>query len=582
MDWCATAGDPSHALDPATWKTWGKIPLNAKGHIPWTKGRQVLWLAQEIVVPDALEAYPLAGLTLRLALTWWAEDAQIFVDGQLAQAGDLFDCMARVVLREQVQPGERIPVALRLVSPGHDDGALVRSHCIYERPNYGMEPCPEPGFVADELDVVRHYVATFAPEQWADLAQAIAPFDWSQLADRAAFDQSLCDLRQRLLPFGEGIRQRQISLLGHAHLDLAWLWPVADTWDAAERTFKSVLQLQAEFPELIFTHSSPALYAWIEAHRPALFEAIRAQVAVGRWEIAAGLWVEPELNLISAESIARQILYGQRYVQEKFGRVSAIAWLPDTFGFCWQLPQFLRQGEVEFFVTQKLRWNDTNEFPHEAFWWESPDGSRIFSLHSAPIGEGIDPLKMTRYATQFEQKTGYPHALWLIGVGDHGGGPTRDMLHLARRWGRSPFFPRLQFSTAQSYLEGVRGQELGIRGQGSGVRSQESEPAISPSPPPYPSGKPTSTSNSTGAATPLMPTRNGGIAAARRRCMRRSCGLRWRRWRWECRIRRQIWKLPGKRCCSTSFTTFCRDRRFLKCMRMPIGSGRRRRVALGV
>ncbi|QKD81525.1 alpha-mannosidase [Thermoleptolyngbya sichuanensis A183] len=455
-DWCATAGDPSHALDPATWTDWGKIPLNAKGHLPWTKGRQVLWLAQEIVVPDALEAYPLTGLTLRLALTWWAEDAQIFVDGQLVQAGDLFDCSARVVLREQVLPGERIPVALRLVSPGHDDGALVRSHCIYERPQYGLEPCPEPGFVADELDVVQHYVETFAPAQLGDLAAAVAPLDWSQLANRAAFDQALCDLRQRLLPFGEWIRQRQISLLGHAHLDLAWLWPVAETWDAAERTFKSVLSLQAEFPDLIFTHSSPALYAWMETNRPALFEAIRAQVAAGRWEVAAGLWVEPELNLISAESIARQILYGQRYVQETFGRISAIAWLPDTFGFCWQLPQFLRQGGVEFFVTQKLRWNDTNEFPHEAFWWEGPDGSRIFSLHSAPIGEGFDPLKMARYATQFEQKTGYPHALWLIGVGDHGGGPTRDMLHLAQRWGRSPFFPRLQFSTAQSYLEALR------------------------------------------------------------------------------------------------------------------------------
>ncbi|RMF69782.1 MAG: alpha-mannosidase, partial [Cyanobacteria bacterium J069] len=465
----------AESLAPAAWHTWDSIPLNAKGHIPWPRGRQVLWLAQEIVVPETLAGYPLTGLTLRLALTWWAEDAQIFVDGHLVQAGDLFDCAARIVLRERVQPGERIAIALRLVSPGHDDGALVRSLLLYERPDYDLEPCPEPGFVADELAVVQHYVETFAPERLAELEQAmreaiptgIAHLDWSQLANADAFDQSLCALRQRLQPFGDWIRQRQISLLGHAHLDLAWLWPVSDTWDAAERTFKSVLQLQAEFPELIFTHSSPALYAWVEAQRPALFEAIRAQVATGRWEIAAGLWVEPELNLISAESLARQILYGQRYVQEKFGQVSAIAWLPDTFGFCWQLPQFLQQGGVEFFVTQKLRCNDTNEFPHEVFWWEAPDSSRIFSLHSAPIGEGIDPLKMARYATQFEQKTGHPHALWLIGVGDHGGGPTRDMLHLARRWARSPFFPRLQFSTAQSYLEGVRSQGLGIRGQGS-------------------------------------------------------------------------------------------------------------------
>lgn len=485
-DWHYAAGDPADALNPKIWQTWGQISLNAKGHIPWTKGRQVLWLAQEISVPPVLEGYPLAGLTLRLALTWWAEDAQIFVDGRLVQAGDLFDCAARIVLRERVQLGERIPVALRLVSPGHDDGALVRSRCLYERPDYSLEPCPEPGFVADELAVVQHYVAAFAPEQRGELERAIAPLDWSQLADRAAFDQSLCDLRQRLAPFGDWIRQRQISLLGHAHLDLAWLWPVADTWDAAERTFKSVLQLQTEFPELIFTHSSPALYAWIEAHRPALFEAIQAQVAAGRWEVAAGLWVEPELNLISAESIARQILYGQRYVQDKFGGASAIAWLPDTFGFCWQLPQFLRQGDVEFFVTQKLRWNDTNEFPHEAFWWEAPDGSRIFSLHSAPIGEGFDPLKMVRYATQFEQKTGYPHALWLIGVGDHGGGPTRDMLHLARRWGRSPFFPRLQFSTAQAYLEGLRafGRNGGTECWRDGALEQLN-PATPPTIPPF-------------------------------------------------------------------------------------------------
>ena len=256
--------------------------------------------------------------------------------------------------------------------------------------------------------------------------------DWACVGDRNKFDGELVRLRDRLLPFSATIQQRQITLLGHAHLDLAWLWPVSETWDAAERTFKSVLQLQAEFPELIFSHSSPALYAWLEAHRSALFEAIQQQVAAGRWEVAAGLWVEPEFNVISGESLVRQVLYGQRYVEQKFGRASALAWLPDSFGFCWQLPQVLRQGGVRYFVTQKLRWNDTNPFPHEAFIWQAPDGTAIFSLHSAPIGEGIDPIKMADYACTWEQKTGLTEALWLIGVGDHGGGPSRDMLHLAR------------------------------------------------------------------------------------------------------------------------------------------------------
>jgi len=445
------------ALQPDSWDTWQPVQLNDRHHVAWEKGRRVRWFGLRLTIPPSLAGYPLAGLTLRLALTWWAESAQVYVDGQLVQEGDLFDCSARVVVREAVQPGETVAIALRLVSPGHDDGALVRSVWLYERPDYGLAPCPEPGFVADELAVLSQYAATFTSGSLKVLEAAAGALPWDGVGDRAGFDGALGQWRDRLLPFSDGIKQRTIYLLGHAHLDLAWLWPVSDTWEAAERTFKSVLHLQDEFPELIFSHSSPALYAWIEANRPALFDAIRQRVAEGRWEVAAGLWVEPEFNVISGESLVRQVLYGQRYSQERFGRGSAIAWLPDSFGFCWQLPQILRQGGVRYFVTQKLRWNDTNPFPHETFLWQGPDGTTLFSLHSAPIGEGIDPLKMTDYACRWEQQTGLQDALWLIGVGDHGGGPTRDMLHLARRWQRSPFFPNLAFESAEAFLDRVQG-----------------------------------------------------------------------------------------------------------------------------
>ncbi|XGV96341.1 MAG: alpha-mannosidase [Leptolyngbya sp. BL-A-14] len=234
---------------------------------------------------------------------------------------------------------------------------------------------------------------------------------------------------------------------------MAWLWTVAETWNAAERTFESALKLQKDFPELIFCHSTPALYEWIEQNRPALFERIRAAIADGWWEPVGGLWVEPELNLINGESIVRHILYGQRYFQEKFGSINRIAWLPDSFGFTWQLPQILKQGGIDYFVTQKLRWNDTTKFPYEVFNWQAPDRTKIFSLMSAPIGEGIDPIKMATYACDWETKTGIPDVLWLPGVGDHGGGPTRDMLEIARRWQQSPFFPQLEFSTALDYLQ---------------------------------------------------------------------------------------------------------------------------------
>jgi alpha-mannosidase len=439
------------ALNPTTWATWAIAPINAKGHIAWSRGQQVRWLSQSLHIPPDLEGYPLQGLLFRIALTWWAESAQVFIDGQLVQEGDLFDSSTRLLLRSTAIPGETVAIALRLVSPGHDDGALVKSLCLYE----SLDGFPEPSFVADELAVIQTYCRTFAPAQWETLTGAIAQLDWQQVQNRPAFDHALAQLRSELLPFAELLKKRTIKLTGHAHLDMAWLWPVDETWDAAERTFTSALNLQADFPELIFGHSTPALYTWLEHHRPELFQRIVQQVQAGKWEAIGGLWVEPELNLIGGESIARHLLYGQRYFQEKFGRINRIAWLPDTFGFNGQLPQLLKQGGIDYFVTQKLRWNDTTQFPHDWFQWQAPDGTQIASLMSAPIGEGIDPVKMAVHACAWEVKTGLPDYLWLPGVGDHGGGPTRDMLNLVRRWQTSPFFPNLEFTTVLDYLEHI-------------------------------------------------------------------------------------------------------------------------------
>ncbi|NJK41611.1 MAG: alpha-mannosidase [Acaryochloridaceae cyanobacterium SU_2_1] len=444
---------PSH---PQTWQQQGSaVYLNDKQHIDWPGGQELLWLGQSLLVPDSLANYLLEGLTLRLALTWWAESAEVFVNGQLLQVGDLFDCSVRLQLSAAVQPSETINLALRLVSPSHDRGALVRSQLLYEPAD---PKAIGPSQIADELTVLQGYLARFTPEDLEALNSAVHQIDWSVVEQPKLFNQSLNQLRQQLAPWGERLRQRQIHWLGHAHLDLAWLWPVSETWEVAQRTFESVLSLQADFPELIFCHSSPALFAWLEVHRPSLFAQIQARVAQGTWEIAAGLWVEPELNVISGESLVRQVLYGQRYTQAKFGQISATAWLPDSFGFCWQLPQILKQGGVEYFLTQKLRWNDTTIFPHEVFRWRSPDGTEIVSVMLPPIGEQIDAVKMAAYAQDWEAATGLATCLWLPGVGDHGGGPTRDMLELARRWQDSPLFPQLQPTTAVAFCRQVESQ----------------------------------------------------------------------------------------------------------------------------
>jgi alpha-mannosidase len=489
-DWRMWLGAGSVDADP---KAWERASLNEKGQIAWARGRQEIWLAQTVVMPIDLHGYPVTSLSCRLAFTWWAEVAQVFVDGQLVQEGDLFDHSPRVLLMSAVVPGTSVDVRLRMISPGHDIGALMRSRLIFE----SVEPTyPEPGWLADELAVMVKQVASFAPVRLGEVAGIIDAIDYELLQlDSRQFIAQLIEVKQQVKsivgcggdlptpPVGhpclekvlhlgkpqdrtfrsqEGIIHanssreeilQTIQLLGHAHLDMAWLWEVAETWQAAERTFRSSLSLQKSFPDLTFCHSTPALYEWMELHQPDVFAGICQQVKAGKWEIVGGMWIEPDLNLISGESIARQIIYGQAYNQSRFGELTRVAWLPDTFGFCGQLPQLLKQGGIDYFVTQKFLWNDTNQFPHQLFWWESPDGSQVLSLMSSAIGEGIDPLKMMDYACGWQTNTGISESLYLFGIGDHGGGPTRDMLELADRWSKSDVFPDLEFTTAVKYLD---------------------------------------------------------------------------------------------------------------------------------
>jgi len=436
--WCAVAPH-AHPL-PAEGLPY---PCNAKGHLAWDKGGHPLWLGQRITVPTAVQGYAVAGLTLRLALTWWADRATVYVNGQAVHHGDLFDHSVRLCLDVAVTPGQTWDVVVELVSPHHDEGALVRSQLLWESPE-GVDP----GFVAAELEILE----TFAEHVEAN---ALAPL-LSKLLETGGdrLDPLLHHLHDRLQDCAEPLRQFQMHLCGHAHLDLAWLWPISETWSVAQATFASVLALKKNYPELTFTHSTPALYAHLEHHAPALFRAIQTAVAQGWWDVAAGLWVEPELNLISGESIVRQLLYGQHYLQQAFGEVSPIAWLPDTFGFPARLPSFLTEAGIRYFVTQKLRWNDTTRFPYGWFQWQDAAGARLPSLMSAPIGEGVDPVKMAAYAQEWFQQTGSRRSLWLPGVGDHGGGPTADMAEIVRRWQRlGGIGPQWQWTPVRSYLD---------------------------------------------------------------------------------------------------------------------------------
>ena len=252
---------------------------------------------------------------------------------------------------------------------------------------------------------------------------------------------------------------------------------MADTWQAAERTFTSALDLIERFEELHFGHSTPALYAWLEQNRPTLFARLQQAVAAGRFEPLNGPWVESDCVLISGASLLRQFQLGQQYSSATFpGLEHPLAWLPDSFGFAAGVPAVAHATGVRWFCTHKLAWNATNPFPHRLFRWRSRCGSELLALINAPIGTDGDPVAMERYRLAWQGATGVDSALWLPGVGDHGGGPSAEMLEQLRLWQQQaeaapqhhgslrdylaalePLAPRLPVWRDELYLELHRG-----------------------------------------------------------------------------------------------------------------------------
>ena len=163
--------------------------------------------------------------------------------------------------------------------------------------------------------------------------------------------------------------QGAADCIGHTHIDVAWQWTYAHTRRKAARSFATVLRLREEYPEYRFMSSQPQLYDFVKEDHPALFERIRQEVRAGNWEAEGGMWVEADCNLSSGESLVRQFLYGKRFFREEFGVDSRILWLPDVFGYSAALPQICKKCGVDYFMTTKLSWNDTNKFPYDTFLW---------------------------------------------------------------------------------------------------------------------------------------------------------------------------------------------------------------------
>jgi alpha-mannosidase len=458
--WKMHSGDLAHGeaieLNDGDWQA---IAFNAKAP------NDAVWFRQTITVPPTLNGYDLTG-----ARIWFQFHANangpmpqiLYFNGRRVALGDDLE---PIVLLDEAKPGDKVVVAVKLLHTVDQKifrGATMRIDFPVSRPN--------PASLRTEFFSAALLVPSLAPgdaSKMATLADAIEAVDLKALDahDQGKFDASLKASQEKLEALRPLLQQATFHLTGNSHIDAAWLWPWTETVDVVKRTFGTAMQLMYEYPNYTYTQSAAAYNEWMAQKYPDMNAQIKDRIQQGRWEVVGGMWVEPDLNMPDGESLVRQLLVGKRWYKQAYGVDVRIGWNPDSFGYNWQLPQIYKKSGVDYFVTQKMTWNDTNQLPFKLFWWESPDGSKVLTYF--PHDYANDNLNAVRLSADLadarKKATGMTEMMDLYGVGDHGGGPTRAILDEGEQWAnasavRPPAMPKFQFGVAQTFFSSIEKQ----------------------------------------------------------------------------------------------------------------------------
>ena len=455
--WKTHSGDLAHGeaanLDDSGWQTM---------ELPGRASNDAVWFRQTYTVPETLYGYDLTG-----ARIWFQFHAEangpmpeiLYFNGRRVALGDDLE---PVVLFDNAKPGEKVTVAIKLLHTV-DTKSIRPATLNIDFPE--NRPNPEDlrvEFLSAAI-MVPSLAGTNDASSMDTLNGAIKTVDVQALDahDQGKFDASLKAAQgkmEALLP----LEQRMTwHLTGNSHIDAAWLWPWTETVDVVKRTFGTALQLMYEYPQYTYTQSAAAYNEWMADKYPDLNDQIKQRIKEGRWEVVGGMWVEPDLNMPDGESLVRQLLVGKRWYQQNYGVDVRIGWNPDSFGYTWQLPQIYKKSGMDYFVTQKMTWNDTNQLPFKLFWWESPDGSKVLTYFPHDYANNnLSPLRLSADTVQARQRaTGLTDMMDLYGIGDHGGGPTRAILDQGVHWAEpsmpAKVVPQIVFGTAQSYFDQV-------------------------------------------------------------------------------------------------------------------------------
>ncbi len=417
-----------------------ETPINWSGN-----NKQVVFRMSYIVPKNK------AGKTLRVLFTtghmgdWDAINPQfvLSVNGEIKQGIDVNHTYA--ILTDCAKEGETYELIL-LGWSGSVEGTLIFKAEVAERINsvyqlyYDLKVPYEVSKIIEKNSKTQREIEDY-------LNQAVNFLDLLDMDSAnyyASVEQALKFMKETFYGAYCGANhEATVCAIGHTHIDVAWLWDLDQTRQKVVRSFSTVLELMAQYPEYRFMSSQPQLYAFLKEEQPDLYKKVKEKVVEGQWLPEGAMWLEADTNLASGEGLVRQLLYGKKFFKEEFGIDSKVLWLPDVFGYSAALPQILKKCGVDYFITSKISWNDTNKMPHDTFNWEGIDGSEILSnfMTTPTEMEGIGATyngRMTPFDVKgtwekYVDKGINSHVITPFGYGDGGGGTTPEMLETARR-----------------------------------------------------------------------------------------------------------------------------------------------------
>jgi len=429
----------------------------------WGGLDETTWFRMHVRIPASMKGQRVVAL-IRPAVNAWIPDQNgpqeggeslAYLNGKPVQGLDRN--RDEILLADKARGNETFEIHLE-ATPGTRFNLY---HCFHYADIAVFNPLPWDFYwdASVALDVVAALDDNFAPaRQLLEVVNAaVKSVDLQHVGKPPYFDSLAAaqkQLRRGIKPFENSYGMGALTLAGHAHIDTAWLWPLRETQRKCSRTFSTVLALMDRYPEFHFSCSQPVQYEWMKRHYPDIFAGIKKRVKEGRWELCGAPWVEPDHNMPWGESLIRQYLYGNRWFQAEFGKRSHIAWVPDSFGYNWQLPQIMTKCQLTAFITTKMDWNQFTLHPYNFYLWEGADGTRIPAIHPPLNYNGdVQPDQLILQWEQFKQKERVTELPFAFGFGDGGGGPTAKMIEHGKRLKNMVGVPKASFGRIEDCVD---------------------------------------------------------------------------------------------------------------------------------